>query len=81
MYLTIPQQNGKIERFWETLEISATQELNGRYLEQIVSEYNSVWTHNSLLKLTGKLMTPLYVWNQMERWNGQSDATILYENN
>ena len=58
-----PQQNGKIERFWETLEKSATKELNGKYLEIIVSEYNSVCPHNGLLKLTVKPMTPLEAWN------------------
>ena len=73
-----PEQNGKIERFWETLEKSAKHELSGKYLEQIVSEYNSVWPHNSLHKLTGKAMTPLEAWNTMEKWNGQDDAKIEY---
>lgn len=73
-----PQQNGKIERFWSTIEKCATQELFGSYLQEIIEQYNLIWPHHSLQKLTGNKMTPYQAWLCMEHWNWQLDADIEF---
>ena len=43
-----PQENGKIERWWKTIEHSATSPLVEPYLSYIINEYNTKWEHCSL---------------------------------
>ena len=38
-----PQENGKIERWWKTIEHSATSPLVEPYLSYIINEYNTKW--------------------------------------
>ena len=42
------QENGKIERWWKTIEHSATSPLVEPYLSYIINEYNTKWEHCSL---------------------------------
>ena len=76
-----PEENGKIERFWKTLEMGRASGLvlDNAYITEIISEYNNVWKHNSLRKQLGKSMTPLQAWMTLQHYNGQSDAEIVYE--
>ncbi|KAH0785296.1 Integrase core domain containing protein [Histomonas meleagridis] len=53
-----PQQNGKIERWWDIIERKKTQPLRGEYIDWLVDQYNSKWEHSSLMILTGQRTTP-----------------------
>ena len=77
-HLYTPQQNGKIERFWATIERArgAGFNWNLKNLQETINEYNSYWNHRSLKKLTGQDMTPLEAWNTMTKYVGQDDAII-----
>ena len=72
-----PQENGKMERWWKTLEGSI---LNHDSLNAVINEYNNVWHHRALKDLTGKNITPREAWEQMERWEGKDDLGIKYTN-
>ena len=76
-----PQENGKIERWWQTLENSATQPLVEPYLSFLVGEYNGKWDHIGLKELTGKYMTPDEAWETMEHWEKQPISSLGYEYN
>ena len=69
-----PQENGKIERWWQTLEKSATQPLAEPYLTWLIGEYNGKWDHIGLKELTGKFMTPNEAWSSMEHWENHLDS-------
>ena len=73
-----PQENGKIERWWQTLEKSASQPIAEPYLTWLIGEYNSKWDHISLKELTGKFMTPDEAWSSMEHWENHAD-TLGYD--
>ena len=73
-----PQQNGKIERWWETIERKKTQPLRGEYLDWIVQQYNTMWEHSSLRLLTNKGTTPQEAFQSMPRYAGQQDADFIY---
>lgn len=73
-----PEENGKIERFWETLERSATHPLRGEYLDWIIDQYNRCWAHKGLKELTGEKITPNEAWEVMEHYTGQEDADFIY---
>ena len=49
-----PEENGKIERFWKTLENTL---INRSQLDEFVQEYNTVWNHRGLKEMTGIKMT------------------------
>ena len=49
-----PQQNGKMERWWETYERSK----GASDLQTVIHEYNFAWRHHGLHEMTGKWMTP-----------------------
>ena len=74
-----PQENGKIERFWQTLEQSKPKEKRFRneYLDKIINEYNTTWFHSGLKEITGENMTPEQAWLTMQHYNGQQDACYI----
>lgn len=73
-----PQENGKIERWWQTLERSSTQALSEPYLTELIRKYNEEWPHRGLYELTGLKITPKEAYNNMEKYNGQKDANFEY---
>ena len=75
-----PEENGKVERFWLTLERARNEgrQLDNQYIQDIINEYNNVWEHSSLRKQLGKSSTPLNAWNTLVHYDGQDDATIVY---
>lgn len=60
-----PEMNGKIERWWKTLEMAKTYDCT---LEDVVLEYNTVWKHSALKPLIGHKATPAFAYETMERW-------------
>lgn len=74
-----PQENGKIERWWETIEKAKTKKLEGPYLDWIVQQYNTRWEHNAHKKFMGMLWTPQEAWDNQEKFAGQPDAEFIYE--
>ena len=61
-----PRQNGKIERFWKTLENSI---IDYDTLQNFVKEYNSYWYHRSLTNLVGEKCTPDQGYSMMQKWD------------
>ena len=53
-----PEENGKCERFWKTLEGSSNGRLDSPKIDKIIYEYNNYWLHTSLKELTKQNMTP-----------------------
>lgn len=49
-----PQENGKIERFWKTIEKAKTQPLKEPYLTWLINQYNTIWSNTSLEKFTNQ---------------------------
>lgn len=76
-----PQENGKIERWWETIERAkqADKKLEGDYLDWIVSQYNTRWEHNYHKKYLKKNWTPQEEWDNEEKYQGQEDAIFIYD--
>ena len=65
-----PQQNGKMERWWQTYESSK----GNSHLQSVVNEYNTAWRHSGLRQLTGKWITPADMWLNETHWTpGQPD--------
>lgn len=73
-----PEENGKCERFWKTLESTAQGELDRPKIDKIIFQYNNYWPHFGLKELTGYNMTPQEAWDSMEHWNGQADSDFIY---
>ena len=75
-----PEENGKIERFWYTLERSKPKDkrLREPYLSKIINEYNTSWYHKGLYEITKKNITPNEAWSQLAFYNGQKDAGYTY---
>ena len=75
-----PEQNGKVERFWRTLESARNKgrTLDIQYIQAIINEYNDVWEHSSLKSEQGMPSTPSKAWATIEHYNGQSDAGLVY---
>lgn len=77
-----PEENGKIERFWKTIEIAKKFPLRNPYLHWLIDQYNNNWSNESLEKLTNKsICTPEDAWNLMIKFDGQEDADFIYETN
>jgi transposase InsO family protein len=74
-----PEENGKIERLWFTLECSIVDRND---LDGWVNEYNTCWPHSSLKKLDvrHRALTPSEAWSMWERLEGhqESELTIDY---
>lgn len=75
-----PQENGKMERWWQTLEKSKTKPLREPYLTNLIKKYNEEWPHRSLHELTHLKITPKEAYDSMEKFNGQQDASFEYSN-
>ncbi|KAH0791103.1 IS2 transposase TnpB [Histomonas meleagridis] len=60
-----PQQNGKMERWWETYEISK----GASDLQTVIYEYNFAWRHHGLHEMTRKWMTPSDMWLSEPHWS------------
>lgn len=60
-----PEQNGKIERWWKTLDDSI---VDHQKLQELVNEYNNFWPHKALKELLGKSITPQEAYDEMEKW-------------
>ena len=75
-----PEENGKVERFWLTLERARNEgrQLDECYINAIINEYNDVWEHSGLREQLGFSSTPSKAWGTLEKYNGQSDAEIIY---
>jgi hypothetical protein len=48
-------------------------------LPKVIDEYNQVWDHLSLKKLTGKWTTPAEAWANWAHWEGQEDLELIYD--
>jgi transposase InsO family protein len=70
-----PEENGKIERWWGTLERTIIDETK---LDKFVKNYNTVWKHSALKSLTGESMTPQQAWDSMQHHEGHLDPKIIY---
>lgn len=70
-----PQQNGKIERWWETLDGSLVSKDR---IFSVIDEYNNYWPHSGLFKRFGKKTTPAEAREQLESWIGKDDLTHIY---
>lgn len=73
-----PEENGKIERFWLTIERAKGPNVpwSIQKINEIIHEYNFFWSHRSLRMLTKKPTTPSEAWSTMPRYSGQADACI-----
>ncbi|KAH0795249.1 Integrase core domain containing protein [Histomonas meleagridis] len=73
-----PQQNGKIERFWLTIERAKGPNVPWSLLKisELVYVYNNFWPHRSLKILTHQKTTPCEALNSMVKYSGQQDADI-----
>jgi len=70
-----PHENGKIERFWRTIESSIIDRMD---LAAFEKEYNEYWVHSALKDLTGRKMTPREAWMEMEHYSSQDDPAVIY---
>lgn len=74
-----PEENGKIERFWLTIERAKGPQTpwSVQKIKDIINEYNNFWSHRSLKMLTLKATTPYEAWTTMVKYSGQADADIV----
>lgn len=70
-----PQQNGKIERWWQTFDTSLISIDN---LMTFVEEYNQNWYHHSLKERFGRKTTPAEARNLLSSWVGKDDLKYIY---
>ena len=70
-----PQENGKIERFWKTLEKSIKRR---DQLDFFRNEYNKFWYHKGLKEYTKEKLTPQQAWDKMVPYTNQPDPKIFY---
>jgi transposase InsO family protein len=71
-----PQENGKMERWWHTLEESL---INHEYLQEFIYYYNNVWIHQGISRYSARPMTPQDLWNSEIHYEGMSDLEIIDE--
>ena len=72
-----PQENGKIERWWQTLDRSMIGTDNN-CIQKVVYEYNNYWSHAALTKRFGQKTTPAEARNYIESWQGKTDLVYIY---
>lgn len=70
-----PQQNGKIERWWKTLETSGADPST---LAAVIHEYNNYWEHSALRTRFGKDMTPAEAYQILDNWSDHDDLEFIY---
>lgn len=63
-----PEENGKIERSWETLFKTNPGVNVFEFIPNVVSQYNRVWKHSALFKLFGEKLTPFEAWERGPKW-------------
>lgn len=73
-----PEENGKCERFWSTLETVSEDLLDGPKIFKIIEHYNNYWSHQGLKELTRTNMTPQEAWESMVHWDSQEDADFIF---
>lgn len=75
-----PEENGKIERWWKTMEgkRSPIKKLTSEYLSDLVYHYNCLWPQRMLYELLGKKSTPRDAWDNMEKWSAEKEPEIEY---
>lgn len=71
----LPQENGKIERWWKTFDQSLL-DLNN--LEGFVDEYKNIWYHSALKDRFGKNTTPADARSYLESWVNQNQLYYIY---
>jgi transposase InsO family protein len=73
-----PQQNGKMERYWGTIEKAIS---TYAYLHQTIGDYNCNWSHNALRRISPseKKTTPWEAWHDWKHWEGHTDLDLVYE--
>ncbi|KAI5545224.1 gag-polypeptide of LTR copia-type retrotransposon (UBN2 2) family [Trichomonas vaginalis G3] len=76
-----PEENGKIERCWETLFKANPGVQPLEFIPKVIQEYNEVWKHSSLEKNFGEKLIPLQVWNREAKWTKElyPEPTIIIE--
>lgn len=76
-----PEQNGKCERVWWTLEQSKQPGVELlAVLHNIILEYNNFWPQRGLYEICGRKSTPFNAWNTMIHWHrGLEPGLIFYE--
>jgi transposase InsO family protein len=67
-----PEQNGKRERFWRTLDKARHDQCNKELIERIVLHYNGMWHHR------GVQITPEAARRAIPNWRSP-DAVIVPE--
>jgi hypothetical protein len=74
-----PEQNGKIERWWKTMEGTIS---DYELIPQFIDQYNTMFSHRSLKLISPdkKKARPFTAWSTWEHWEGKSDLGIIYEN-
>lgn len=70
-----PQENGKIERWWQTFDMALISINN---LNLFVEEYNYFWNHSSLEARFGRKTTPNEARNLLQSWVGKSNLQYIY---
>lgn len=70
-----PQQNGKIERRWVTLDWSLVSKDR---IFSVIDEYNNYWPHSGVFKRFGKKTTPAEAREQLESWDGKDNLIHIY---
>lgn len=70
-----PQENGKIERWWQTFDMSLISINN---LNLLVDEYNNFWNHSSLEARFGRKTTPSEARNLLQSWIGKYNLQYIY---
>jgi transposase InsO family protein len=60
-----PEQNGKVERWWGTLENGI---VDRERIDEFVREYNEIWSHNGIHAQTGQKMSPMQFWQSEPKW-------------
>jgi transposase InsO family protein len=72
-----PQHNGKMERFWGTVEGTISEY---RFMGEAIDEYNRECPHSALQRLsaTHDETVPEEAWENWEHWEGHDDLDIVY---
>ena len=69
-----PEQNGKMERWWQTYEGSKGKAT----LQEVINEYNYSWRHGGLHELTGRWMTPSDMWLTEAHWTPGCPDEVIF---
>ena len=70
-----PEENGKIERWWQTLESSLYKKED---ISKVIEQYNKYWPHSSLRALYGRDTTPFESYSHDTFWNPSLPDELIY---